>query len=435
MSVRSLCALSLFLFALVIRLAFLAATYPDKDRVEYMEDVGIAIHLIEGKGYVYNFSMIHGNIPLRPTAWKPPVYPFLVFFVFSIFGIKNFYPLFAVHAVLAGFTCALLYLSIAKFSRYKAAIAGTAFALYPPFVYHSVAIPESTTLTLFLISVFCYGLVNLYENFGPTRWIVVCIIGGLLALTEPVTIPFIFLGLLYIAYLCLDSLKKISLEMIIGILVFAATIAPWTLRNYLAFNQFVFIKSNFGQMLMVSMSQSGITLPPGIHVSLAREVQGMSEVNEDQTIKKAMVSWIFKNPVAYLRVLPKNFENFWWEIDRYRNNQSTSFIVGRRVPYILLLIFFIPAMLWQLIQVGRNPGSRSNSNLYHYIMFILILTYTAIYTTIGTMNLRYHFPVEFGMFIFCSDTVLYIINKVRLPSAKSLRWKPVRDSAPGGRAF
>ena len=59
MKSHSFYALCLFFFALLIRLAFLTATYPDKDRVAYFEDVGIAINLLEGRGYVFNFSMIH----------------------------------------------------------------------------------------------------------------------------------------------------------------------------------------------------------------------------------------------------------------------------------------------------------------------------------------------------------------------------------------
>jgi 4-amino-4-deoxy-L-arabinose transferase-like glycosyltransferase len=423
---HSFYALCLFFFALVIRLVFLTATYPDKDRVGYMEDVGIAINLLEGKGYVYHFSGFYGNVPLRPTALKPPVYPILVFLVFFIFGMKNFFALFVIHALLAAFTCALLYLTIAKFSHYRAAIAGLAFALYPPFIYHSVAIPESTTATLFLISLFCYGLVNLYERFGQKRWVLVAIVTGLLAMTEPVTIPFIFFALLYVAYLTVDSWKKISLEMFIAVLVFAATIAPWTLRNYLTFKQFVFIKSNFGTTLWVIMGHR-LPIAKEKSLSLAREAQGMDEVNEDKAVKNAMLSWILENPSAYLRLLPKNFENFWWEIDRYKNNPSTSFIVGRRVPYILLLIFAIPAMFWRLIQIGTKGELRHNSSMYHHLMLILILTYTAIYTVIGSVNLRYHFPVEFGMFIFCTDTVLYIVNKIRLPSTKSLHWLEARS--------
>ena len=146
----------------------------------------------------------------------------------------------------------------------------------------------------------------------------------------------------------------------------------------------------------------------------------MDEVNEDKAIKKALLSWILENPVAYLRRLPKNFRNFWWETERYKNDRSQVILFGRKVPYILLLIFSIPAMLWNLVQLGTNAKLRNHMNMYHLTMLILIFTYTAIYTVVGAWNLRYHFPVEFGMFIFFADTALYIVNKVQLPSNRFL---------------
>ena len=410
--------LYLFFFALIIRLVFLTATYRDKDDVKYMEDVEIAINVVEGEGYVYNFSLLNANVPLRPTALKPPVYPVLVSLVFLAFGMKNFFALFLIHAFLAAFTCALLYLAVAKFSHYGGAIAGLVFALYPPFIYHSVTVPESTTATLFLISLFCYVLIKVYDRFDQKRWIVVSIIGGLLAMTEPVTVPFIFLALLYVAYLTLGSWQKVSLEMVAAMLVFAATIAPWTVRNYLTFKQFVFIKSNFGSTLVMS----GIRLPQETKLSLAKEVQGMDEVNEDKAIKNAVLLWILENPVMYLRRLPDNFRSFWWETGRYTNDHSTTYFFGRKLPYILLLIFSIPAMFWNLVQLGTKAKSRSHINIYHGVMFILIFTYTVIYTLVGAVNLRYHFPVEFGMFIFCADTILYLASKVQLPFNNSLRY-------------
>jgi 4-amino-4-deoxy-L-arabinose transferase-like glycosyltransferase len=422
MNLQRLLPVYLFFFALLIRLAFLAATYQDKDHVEYFEDVAIAINLLEGRGYVYNFTMMLSNLPLRPTAVKAPVYPFLVFLVFFAFGMKNFFALFVIHALLAAFTCALLYLSIAKFSLHTAFIAGMAFAVYPPFIYHSVSIPESTALTLFLIAIFCYGLVNLHAHFSRKRWILISVISGLLAMTEPMTVPFIFLAFFYVAYITLSSFKEIFLEVSLAAFIFAATIAPWSLRNYLTFNEFVFLKSSFGSTLKTSMYYSGMTLPKGIYLSLVKEVQGMNEVNEDKAIKKAIFSWIAANPVAYLRLLPKNFMNFCWEIDRYKNDNSKQYVFGRKIPYALLLISSMPSMLWRLIQLGTDTKLRINMNAYHNMMFILIFTYTAVYTVIGAWNLRYHFPVELGMFIFCAETILYTINKVRLPYNNSLLW-------------
>jgi 4-amino-4-deoxy-L-arabinose transferase-like glycosyltransferase len=405
----------LFFFALLIRLSFLAASYQNNDRVDYFEDVGIAINLLEGKGYVYNFTMMLRNVPSRPTAVKTPVYPFLVFLVFLAFGMKNFFALFVIHALLAAFTCVLLYLSIAKFSRHTAVIASMAMAIYPPFIYHSAAIPESTTLTLFLISLFCYGLTNLQDTFVQKRWILISVISGLLAMTEPMTIPFIFLAFFYVSSVTLESWRKVFLEMFIAVLVFAATIAPWSLRNYLTFKEFVFLKSSFGSTLKTSMYYSGMTLPKEVYSSLVKEVQGMDEINEDKSVKKAIFSWILENPVMFLQLLPKNFVNFWWEADRYKNDRSIRYIFGRKLPYIFLLISSMPSMLWRLVQIVTDAKLRMKTNIYHNLMFILIFTYTVVYTVIGAWNLRYHFPVELGMFFFCAETILYISNKIRLP--------------------
>ena len=76
--------LYLSLFALLIRLAVLAATYRDKDQVLYFEDVGIAINLLEGNGYTLNFTVLEQAVPLRPTAAKPPVYPALIVLLFFV---------------------------------------------------------------------------------------------------------------------------------------------------------------------------------------------------------------------------------------------------------------------------------------------------------------------------------------------------------------
>jgi 4-amino-4-deoxy-L-arabinose transferase-like glycosyltransferase len=404
--------LYIFIFALIIRLTFLLGSYQDKEQVPYWEDVTIAINFLEGKGYAYNFTMIGSNPPTRSTAVKTPVFPFLVLLVFFFFGMKNFFALFLVHALLSSFTCWLLFLSIDKFSRSIALIASVAFAVYPPFIHHSVTIPESTTLALFLISIFFYELVSLYETFTPKRWILAGITSGILAMTEPMTIPFIFLTFFYIACLALSSWKKIFVEILLVTIVFAVTVAPWTIRNYLVFKEFVFIKSSFGSTLKTSMAYSGIRLPEEVWLSLRKEVEGMDEVNEDKAVKKAVLSWIAANPIAYLQLLPKNFLDFWWEIERYKNDRSIKYVFGRKIPYILLLVSSIPSMLWGLTHFGTSSRLNIKMHVFQNIMFILIFTFTVEYTILGAWNLRYHFPVELAMLVFCAETILFTINKV-----------------------
>ena len=133
----------------------------------------------------------------------------------------------------------------------------------------------------------------------------------------------------------------------------------------------------------------------------------MDEVSEDRAVRKAIINWITTNPIIYLQLLPENFINFWWETENYKGDRSKMYIFGRKLPYILLLICSIPSMFWRLIQLCTDTELSLNMNIYHNIVLILILTYTATYTILGAFLLRYHFPVELAMFIFLAETILY----------------------------
>src|SRR5262249_51400421 len=150
--------------------------------------------------------------------------------------------------------------------------------------HHSISKPESTTMIMFLISLLCYELVRLHERFSQGRWVLAFITSGFLALTEPVTIPFIAFSFLYIAYVIFSSWKEIFTQIIIGMFIFATVIAPWTIRNYLVFKQFVFLKSNFGGSLKENMNVSGIQLSEGVTLDLLQQIEGMDEVSEDRAV-------------------------------------------------------------------------------------------------------------------------------------------------------
>ena len=90
-----------------------------------------------------------------------------------------------------------------------------------------------------------------------------------------------------------------------------------------------------------------------------------------------------------------------------------EYIFGRKLPYILLLVFSIPAILWRLIQLAIYTELSIYKNILDNIMLLLIFIYTFIYTIVGTWLLRYHFPVELAMFIFLAETIVYLFNKIR----------------------
>jgi hypothetical protein len=155
-----------------------------------------------------------------------------------------------------------------------------------------------------------------------------------------------------------------------------------------------------------------LRLLAGMVLFYTDRVKGMNEVNEDKAVKNAMLAWVTENPLGYLRILPKNFLHFWWETENYRMDYTAKYIFGRKLPYMLLLILSVPAMLWKLIQLAKNIQLSLRVNVYQNVMLLLILTYTLIYTVIGGFLIRYHFPVELGMFIFLAESVLYATHKV-----------------------
>ena len=398
----------LFLSALLIRFVCLATTYNGEDGISYFEDVEIALNLLEGRGYALDFTRISPTVPVRPTAAKPPLYPFVVALVFSTFGTAQFLALFITHAILSALTCVFLYLSLVKFAHYTAAIAAAMVAVYPPFVYHSVTVPESTTLVLFLISVFFYVLVKVHAMPSARRWISASLISGLLALAEPITIPFIVLSFSYIAYLSQRSFKDSILQLSVVLFVFAVTIAPWTVRNYLVFDELVFFKSSFGASLKDSF---GKHVPRETYAPLIKMVEGKNEIEEDNAVRKAILSWILANPLTYMRLLPSHFLNFWWETRRYKDNRTTQYVFGRKFPYVGLLGLSLVPLFLALVRLGWRK-LRANIRIDQNLMLILILTYTAIYTIVGAWNMRYHFPVELAMFVFAAETSVHVLNKL-----------------------
>jgi 4-amino-4-deoxy-L-arabinose transferase-like glycosyltransferase len=395
----------------LVRGFFLLATYQNNDQVPYFEDVGIAINLLEGRGYSYNFSRIDSNVSTRPTAVKPPLYPLLLSVIFFCFGMKNFLALFIVHTFLSSLTCLMLFLSIKMFSYNTAVVASLSVAMYLPFIYHTVTVPESTTLLLFLITIFCYELSMLHKNFSQKRWILASIVAGILIMTEPITLPFIFITFFYMIFLKIGEWKNALGQLSLTIILCTVIISPWIIRNYYTFQKSFLLKSSFGGSLKDSLANSGVKLPREVLSNLQREVKGLDEVSEDKLLIKAILSWLFTEPFAYIKLLPKNFFHFWWEVTAYRMNYSKGYIIGRKIPYTLLLLLALPSLTWRLLQLLLETRESLAKNIYQNIMIALILSYTVVYTALGAWLLRYHFPVELALFVFFSEGVLFVSHK------------------------
>lgn len=85
-----------------------------------------------------------------------------------------------------------------------------------------------------------------------------------------------------------------------------ATIAPWTVRNYLVFNRFILISSNFGTNFIIGNSPA--TTPnngPAASVGVIRIMEeanrlGLDEFERDKFYTKQALMFIQQNPKHYI---------------------------------------------------------------------------------------------------------------------------------------
>lgn len=432
--------LFLFLLALTARMALLVATFPGNDKIEYFEDVKIATSLIEGRGFETDYSGLRvintffgtpagvdlDNIGSRPTAIKLPTYPLLVAGVFHLFGSKNLFALFLANAFLAAATSPLLFFLGRSMRPGVGAISGFAFAIYPPFVYHSVRVPESTSLLLFLLCAFLLLLVG-YQHSRTTRRLVACATtGAVIALTEAVAIPLVVVGLIYACWApssrgvaasptTADSpqrARKLLAHLTLAGAIVALAVVPWTCRNYRVFGEFPVLRSGIGTNLLLTLRRAEL-LPDDVVVGIAAQVPGTNELEEEAVIQKEVTAWIEDHPAAYWSATMTNFIDYSWETVKYRGNKSLRYLAGRRLPYLLLLLLSLPAIFGHLSLLLRDPRHSMRSNFLPNMALLLLFSFTAVYTLFGAHNLRYHFPVELMMLIFASETLLNLLPSPR----------------------
>lgn len=425
-------ALAVLVFALLVRLAALALTFPGNENVAYYDDAKIAINLVEGRGYSVNYDyrnfLLYESIlsagkledPVtlgtRTTALKQPAYPLLLTLLFYSFGTKNFLAVFLLHAVISSFTVVLLFLCLQRTVPAAALAAAAASAVYPPFFGHPVTVPESTTLLLFLIMAFLWCSLKIKEKPSRSWWLLAGAAGGLLVLTEPITLPFVGIGLLYSAWLDRRETRRRITSLATAGLVVCLMISPWLVRNYLVFDRFPLFKTGASGHIFVwglKYSGNGSWLSDDRVVALEKAGRSLNEVQEEDAISREVRALFPSHWREYVTsYIPRHFVNLWWDIPSYRNDYSMRYMLGRRIPFLLLLCFAVPAMYLTLAALLRWPSAALRSRALEVLAFTLMVTMTAVYSLVGTLHSRYRLPLELAMFIFAAGTLQLLLGRV-----------------------
>ncbi len=242
-------AAALFLAALLLRLAAVAAIEPILGMNAQGVFLGGAQRLVSGDGF---------RDPGYPLL-SAPLYAVFIAIGLHLFGDAQL-PIKLAQAVADSLTVVLLYYICRRiFEERIARVAAAIAAVYPFFIYAAASIGDETFFTLFLA---CFVLVGL-RAIESGRWWLHCAAGAMLALATLVRASVQFYPAFWLLTLC--ALAGVNWRTLGRFAAFSACfvllIAPWTIRNYLVRGEFIPVAVNGGLPALCGAGEEFFTIP------------------------------------------------------------------------------------------------------------------------------------------------------------------------------
>jgi 4-amino-4-deoxy-L-arabinose transferase-like glycosyltransferase len=205
----------------------------------------LAAHIVAGQGYQSPFH----DVNTGPSAWVAPVYPYLVAFVFWLFGsytAASALILLGLQCLFGGATGVALYVLGARTLGEKTGFwAGLIWSVSPIFFRWPASwIWDFAASALLLTLVFILSL-ETGEKGTTGNWLKLAGLWGLIALTNPALLSLLPFSFFQAAWMNRKAGVLSSRRLIYAAAVLGLLISPWLIRNYRVFGRPVFLRDNF----------------------------------------------------------------------------------------------------------------------------------------------------------------------------------------------
>jgi 4-amino-4-deoxy-L-arabinose transferase-like glycosyltransferase len=212
------------------------------------ESGNIAHSLAVGNGFSSPFRVETG-----PTAWMPPVYPFLLAAVFRAFGIYTFHSFVAAASLNISFatlTCVPIFFAGKRIGGLGVAAGATwLWAVFPNAILLPVQSMWDASLSALLAAAIFWATLALPKSNRVRAWCGYGLLWGITSMTNATLIALLPFLLGWLAYQNHKRrrpwLGRAALS--IGIVILCCV--PWTVRNYETFHTFVPLRSGLGLQL------------------------------------------------------------------------------------------------------------------------------------------------------------------------------------------
>jgi len=393
-SLRAPQSLWILLLGVVLRLLLLSL-YPP---TEWYEDGTIAKNISEGLG----FSLIPGV----PTAIKAPTYPYFLTMIRLMFANDKSFLAATGYCQLLLFVGSYIYITRLAglfFSEKAVALTGLLYSLHPSYVYY-IRVLEATNLFLVAFPAALFCLLCLQPESKPSDFLFCGAAIGFSIITNPISILPIVLVISYLL-VSYPPFRRFRIKnMGLSLLMLVAVTIPWMGRNAFIFGEVIPVKTPFYYTLYVGFEREVGEGREALQETSYSEVSSMMNTGQDRQVermlKPLLIMHVRRNPGLYMRNCLSRLWQYWWVPRRYLGDHSISFLIGRKLPILFLLLGTIFGL----------ASMRRERNSFLVISLLNFLAFTLIYSLIFAANIRFKLDVEWIQVMVAAHGLAYLAS-------------------------
>ena len=377
------------------------------DHFEFGWEMGrIGQSIAEGRGFASPYGDSTG-----PSAWEPPLYPFLIGGVFRVFGTysqASAWVLLSINSLFTALTCIPIFFIARRFIGAKLAMwAGWAWALNPYAMYWSIHWIWDTTFSPLLLACIFIVSLQMEEWDGWKGWALFGALWGLAGWSNPSMLSFLPCSGLWIWYRRNKNGRRSLAGVVLASLIFFLCLTPWMIRNYRVFGRLVFIRNDFGLQFRLGNGPSadGMLMPyfqPNLNGLEFDSYRRLGELAYSERCKRLALGWVREHPGRFAVISLKRFFYYWSGVPKATG--STASVDFRNSFFLASSVLAI----WGLARAVKKklPGVG--------LFLCLVLSYPTTYYFIYP-HARYRHPIEPELLIL----IVYVISEAGTPAEKS----------------
>lgn len=362
-----------FIVAIGVRLvaAFAFGGFVSPERWEYDD---IARSIVAGQGFTYQF---HG---ITYYSYAPPLYSWLSVASYWLTGSLT---LLMLVQVCAGAALAVVSGAIAGrvFGSVKAALAaGILVALHPGLIIYSATKAHPMTWDALFFSLAALQFFRLREQPDFRRALELGLIVGIGTLSRATIVIFLPIGALWLLWASGRAAWPLLVrQVLIAGVVATACLAPWTIRNYLVHDAFVFVVSTDGDTFWRGnnpyatghsySATGGLVLDTLTGEERADLQRQPTELAQSAWFKTRAMAFIREHPLEFVRLTAVKFFYFWWFAPQ----------TGVRYPsswFWVSAVYYVAALLCAALGATRivRLGHEATTNAVLLVVLLLALS-------------------------------------------------------------